>query len=52
MPHLVTKLTALAAEKTVVLLDYETNQNINDTSQPLSCAGLIVDWIKNRGVNS
>lgn len=45
IPHLVTKLTELAKERSVVLLDYETNCDVEDTSRPLSHASLIRDWI-------
>ena len=34
-------LKALATEKVVVLLDYETNEDINNTKKPLSNAGLV-----------
>jgi hypothetical protein len=32
----------MAERTTVVLIDYETNTDIEDTSKPLSHAGLIV----------
>ena len=34
-------LTILAADKVVVLLDYETNEDITNTKKPLSHAGLV-----------
>lgn len=37
----VRQLRELAASQTVLLLDYETNTDINDLSKPLSHAGLI-----------
>lgn len=45
VPHLVERLRELAAERTVVLLDYETNCSIEDASRPLSHAGLVREWI-------
>ncbi|AFZ26207.1 hypothetical protein Cylst_4101 [Cylindrospermum stagnale PCC 7417] len=38
---LLKKLKHLEAEQTVILLDYETNSDINNLSRPLSHAGLI-----------
>ncbi|MEH2064479.1 MAG: hypothetical protein V7K50_19825 [Nostoc sp.] len=41
VPDLIDKLKKLAAQTNVVLLDYETNSDINNLSKPLSHAGLI-----------
>jgi hypothetical protein len=38
---LVEDLRRMSAESTVVLLDYETNCDVDDLSRPLSHAGLI-----------
>lgn len=38
----------LASEKTVVLLDYDTNEDINDPSKPLSHASLIKAYVEGR----
>ena len=38
---LLNELKYLSAEKTVVLLDYETNSDVDNLSRPLSHAGLI-----------
>jgi hypothetical protein len=39
-------LQSLAVEKAVVLLDYETNCDIEDSSHPLSHAGLIKRYLE------
>jgi hypothetical protein len=39
------QLRQLAAEETVVLLDYETNTDLDDLTHPLSHAGLIVRYL-------
>lgn len=36
----------LSIKQTVVLLDYDTNENIDDTNKPLSHAGLIKKYIE------
>lgn len=41
-------LKALANEKVVVLLDYETNEDINNTRKPLSHAGLVKAYLEGR----
>jgi len=41
LQELLAELMRLKAEKTVVLLDYETNCNVKDVTRPLSHAGLI-----------
>lgn len=41
VPELIDKLKELLAHTTVVLLDYETNSDIDNLSRPLSHAGLI-----------
>lgn len=38
-------LRELAANKVVVLLDYETNEDINNTKKPLSHAGLVKAYL-------
>ena len=43
------QLRALAENGPVVLLDYETNGHIEDTSRPLSHASLIAAWL-NKGL--
>ena len=48
---------AAAAGKPVILLDYETNENVDDPSKPLSHAGLVVrflgdDWPPPRPLES
>ena len=43
---LIAKLKSLAAEKTVVLLDFETNGDPMDASKPLSHASLIKAYIE------
>lgn len=43
---LVGKLKKLSADKTVILLDYNTNGNIDDWSSPLSHASLIKAYIE------
>lgn len=45
---LIAKLKALAAENTVVLLDYETNGDPMDASKPLSHASLVKAFVENR----
>jgi hypothetical protein len=42
----VAELRALAAERTVILLDYETNSDVNDTTSPLSHASLVKCYIE------
>ena len=44
----VAELAALSAEHTVVLLDYETNTDVEDLSKPLSHAGLVQLWVEGR----
>ncbi|MBC8289261.1 MAG: hypothetical protein H8E37_02990 [Planctomycetes bacterium] len=39
------QLRALADEGVLVLLDYETNEEVEDTSKPLSHAGLVKRWL-------
>lgn len=36
----------LSDERTVVLLDYDTNEDIEDSTKPMSHAGLIKKYIK------
>jgi hypothetical protein len=42
------QLHALAATRTVVLLDYETNTDVDDPRKPLSHAGLVAAWLEGR----
>jgi hypothetical protein len=44
----VARLRELAARGTVVLLDYETNDDVNDLSRPLSHAGLLIRYVEGR----
>jgi hypothetical protein len=44
--ELVTKLKQLADEKTLMLLDYETNGNIDDAARPLSHAALVKLYVE------
>jgi hypothetical protein len=46
LQDLLAKLEDEAAERTVVLLDYETNCDLNDLSRPLSHAGLIKRYLE------
>lgn len=46
LQDLLAKLRELAAEQTVVLLDYETNCDLNDLSRPLSHAGLVKRYLE------
>ena len=39
----------LSLSKTLVLLDYETNLDIGNTSKPLSHAGLVRNYLENNG---
>ena len=43
---LVEKLREMSKDKTVVLLDYETNADPMDSSKPLSHASLVKAWIE------
>jgi hypothetical protein len=45
----VSQLRALSAQRQVILLDYETNGNVDDLSKPLSHASLINQWIIENG---
>ena len=45
--ELTRKLKQLSENQTVILLDYDTNSDINDSSKPLSHASLIKDYIEN-----
>ncbi len=44
----VRQLNALATDRRVVLLDYETNGDIENLAKPLSHASLIIAYIENR----
>lgn len=46
LQELVAELRRLAQEKTVILLDYETNEDIDAVNQPLSHAGLIKRYLE------
>ncbi len=41
------RLRELAERGPVVVLDYETNADIDDPSKPLSHAGLVIEWLRN-----
>lgn len=41
------RLRELAERGPVVVLDYETNANIDDPSKPLSHAALVLEWLRN-----
>lgn len=41
-------LRTLGKERTVVLLDYETNVDVDDPRKPLSHAGLVAAWLEGR----
>ena len=45
--NLVAKLKELSADKTVVLLDFETNGDPLDASKPLSHASLVKAFVEN-----
>jgi hypothetical protein len=45
---LLAELSQLAQEQTVVLLDYETNEDIEAVNQPLSHAGLVKRYMEGR----
>ena len=45
----VSQLRSLNAQRQVILLDYETNSNVDDLSKPLSHASLINQWIIENG---
>jgi len=47
----VSQLAALAAQKTVVLLDYETNTDVDNLEKPLSHAALIRRYVLNEWPN-
>jgi hypothetical protein len=49
---LLENLRQLATEKTVILLDYETNCDLNDLSRPLSHAGLIKLYLEGGWISS
>lgn len=44
--HIIERLKETSRDKTIVLLDYETNCNINDGSKPLSHAYLIKAYVE------
>jgi hypothetical protein len=44
----VERLRDLASRRTVVLLDYETNDDIDDLDRPLSHAGLLIRYLQGR----
>jgi len=44
----INKLEAIHKKRDIVLLDYETNENINDVRKPLSHASLIKQYLLNR----
>lgn len=46
VPELVEQVRTLSAERPVVLLDYETNLNVADSTSPLSHAGLVKLYVE------
>jgi hypothetical protein len=46
LTDLLIQLKQLSTEKTVILLDYETNCDLNDLSRPLSHAGLVKRYLE------
>lgn len=48
LSELVARLRELGQEKMVVLLDDETNVDVNDPRKPLSHAGLVAAWAEGR----
>jgi len=44
----VARLRTLGRDRTVVLLDYETNLDVDDPRKPLSHAGLVAAWLEER----
>ena len=49
LSDLVAELRELSKSKTVVLLDYETNEDVEDVSKPLSHAALIKRFVVEGG---
>lgn len=47
LPNLLKELASLETEKLIVLLDYEANSDIENTSRPLSHAALIKYYLEN-----
>jgi hypothetical protein len=43
---LVQELRSLGQNAEVILLDYETQEHLNDLSRPLSHAGLVIRWVE------
>lgn len=50
--NLVKKIKVMSQTKTVVLLDYETNEDIENPSKPLSHASLVKSYIVGNGIFS
>ena len=48
LQYLVQELARMEQEKTLVLLDYETNDDIENTARPLSHAGLVKAYVENK----
>ncbi len=46
--ELIDKVVSIAQEKNIVFLDYTTNTDIENTSKPLSHAGLLVRYLSER----
>ena len=44
---LIEQLKELSEEQSVIFLDYETNENVEDLSHPLSHAGLVKRYLEN-----
>lgn len=46
LQHLITELKQLSTAQTLILLDYETNCELDDLSRPLSHAGLVKRYLE------
>ena len=46
VPHIIDRLREAAKTKTVILLDYDTNTDVDDPSKPLSHASLIKAYVE------
>lgn len=46
--HQIDKLKELSASRTVILLDYDTNDNVEDSRKPLSHASLICRYLQEK----
>lgn len=46
VPHIINRLREASKTKTVILLDYDTNADVEDSSKPLSHASLIKAYVE------